>query len=780
MDNQMGLLWERLARLVYTMNQTASGGTYYLIQVNTGVLPIKRKHQMLLTHYHLSCGRVVDIYPRTAAVNIINEKYKDTRFGLGYLVQFFSFGLNASYNRDHLRITQALGQSSYITGYGVGMQDFGWLYGITLGEDSISPGTRDTFVLVKTDCDQPQMSLVSAEWGKNVPVTNFDNYANAPNNAASVLTESDDSADLEDPLETDSSTHSKNGKNSSIAILKSWSLKDNIDKGRSTNRQTRPIKSIKYTPLEDNLTNPNPAAVMIDITLVNDININPQATILADGILINRIRNTFGRAVSGGGSGGVLEVTANQLQLNTWIPVTSHELLLNLNPRAFRGHFPTLSLQSPRGIINLRADGADVEIQGQKCLYCSKTLPPLSTPKVALSALSIARWMFWSSDPTRAGTGKVQYDRPGASIVINAINSQNLSAAVQGSSGPAPLQVIDNADANPWGSKPQVQAVKKPDGSISQFDCFAAGPQLVCPSLRMRSSKDPDLKPCTLDDHCMYLDDTYLIDVIDVDHSGGPFHGQGVLGPCGKELGPICSQPLIWRMEAPAWSMASQSTVAGRLQGQGGWIFKLWMINVSTGERVQLNHQADCDGNKTEACADLNPRFQCPGEGKICEATFVLRKQALPSYRDSMDLLVFAENPVPNAPIKPIKIGGLRSQISPILTSISSDSTQLSGNNLVFDQLAVGAEGKPIKMSCSPPTDCSVTYPPGTGKGYLYFVAQPGRDESGLIPVVRQGTQGVTKVLYTPPTQPHVSTPQVEQPKVPLSSTAEQGLYQRN
>jgi hypothetical protein len=43
-------------------------------------------------------------------------------------------------NRDHLRITQMLGQSSYITGYGVGTKDFGWAYGLTLGEDTISPG----------------------------------------------------------------------------------------------------------------------------------------------------------------------------------------------------------------------------------------------------------------------------------------------------------------------------------------------------------------------------------------------------------------------------------------------------------------------------------------------------------------------------------------------------------------------------------------------------------------------------------------------------------------
>lgn len=100
LDNQMTILWERLSRLVCTMNQTAPQRShYYLIQVETGIVPINRKHKILATHYRLSCGTVIDIYPRLSAVNILNEKYKETRFGLGALLQFFSLGLNASYNR---------------------------------------------------------------------------------------------------------------------------------------------------------------------------------------------------------------------------------------------------------------------------------------------------------------------------------------------------------------------------------------------------------------------------------------------------------------------------------------------------------------------------------------------------------------------------------------------------------------------------------------------------------------------------------------------------------
>jgi hypothetical protein len=145
-----------------------------------------------------------------------------------------------------------------------------------------------------------------------------------------------------------------------------------------------------------------------------------------------------------------------------------------------------------------------------------------------------------------------------------------------------------------------------------------------------------------------------------------------------------------------------------------------------------------------------------------------------------MELQVYPETESP-APARLIKIGGVRSQLSPILTSLSADSTQMAGTNLVFDQLTVGATGKPFPLECSRPTDCAVKYPSGTGKGYLYFVARSGQGESGLIPVVLQQAQGVSKVLYTPPEKgvPKAeqkatpSTVQPAKPTVPLSSSTE-------
>ena len=661
MDNQMTLLWERLARLVYTLNQTAAAGDYYLIQIDTGIVPVKRKHKMLVTHYRLSCGDVVDIYPRSAAVNIINEKYRESRLGLAGLFSFLSWGFNASYNRDHLQITQMLSQSSYITGYGVGAQDFGWAYGLTLGEDTISPGTRGTFVLVQADCEDPKLDLVGAEWVKHIPATNFQG---APQKSEEA--------------------------NKGPTDLAEWSLGNNVDTPVQRAQAPSSVKTISYAPVEDDPANQTPTAVMVAVTLAENTKIDPETTITADGILVSRIRDTFGRAVTGaGGSGGVLEVTAAQLQLNTWIPVNSHELLLNLNPRSFRGHFPTILMQSPRGITELKAEGAVVQVQGHNCEQCKKSLPPMSYPKVSVSNLTAARWMFWSSDPRRSGTGKAQYDNHEAKLVINAVALKG-PAASQGSSTAAPLQVIDDSDSNPWGSNPQVLVFPQPDdGSVLRLDCQPFGPQLVCPSPRMVNSndeKEQKVAKCSPQDPCLYTNGAYQVDVVDGDHSGGAFHGRGVLAPCGRPLQYLCSQPLIWKMESPVWSVADE-----------GWRFNLFMINVSAGERAQLNRQPACEGKSEGACRDLNQTFECPGDGKICKASFVLREESLPNYQDSMELQVYPETESP-APVRLIKIGGIRSQLNPILTSLSADSTQMAGTNLVFDQLKVGATGKPFPL----------------------------------------------------------------------------------
>ena len=110
-------------------------------------------------------SRVVDLYPSASAVNIDNNKYKDSNWGLAFLASFFSWGFNAAYNHDHLQISQSLGQSALITGTGIGKQQFGWAFGRNLGDDMVSPGTRTVFALLATTCDKIKIDPTKAGGG---------------------------------------------------------------------------------------------------------------------------------------------------------------------------------------------------------------------------------------------------------------------------------------------------------------------------------------------------------------------------------------------------------------------------------------------------------------------------------------------------------------------------------------------------------------------------------------------------------------------------------------
>jgi hypothetical protein len=139
MDNQINLLWERLSRLVSTLAQPDSMQDYRidLVEINVGLTPLERKDRLFGVEYELGCscgnGIVLDMFPSASAVNIVDTKYRENRVGLAAFLSWFSVGINASYNRDHLQLSQALGQSAYITGYGIGSSKFGWIFGKNLG-----------------------------------------------------------------------------------------------------------------------------------------------------------------------------------------------------------------------------------------------------------------------------------------------------------------------------------------------------------------------------------------------------------------------------------------------------------------------------------------------------------------------------------------------------------------------------------------------------------------------------------------------------------------------
>lgn len=158
MDNQVQLLWERLARVVGAMVKADSanpGDSLYFVQFDLGIFPISRKGRLLDVSFPMTCGdgrsdqpEVVDMFPRVAALNLSETKYRDQQWSIATALQWLGFGVNSSFSREHLQLSQVLGQSSYITGRGIGQPDFGWRYGIGLGDSEMSADTRTTFALI--------------------------------------------------------------------------------------------------------------------------------------------------------------------------------------------------------------------------------------------------------------------------------------------------------------------------------------------------------------------------------------------------------------------------------------------------------------------------------------------------------------------------------------------------------------------------------------------------------------------------------------------------------
>ena len=175
MDNQVNLLWERLSHLVETLSKADSLSEYNLALTgfNVDLLPFHEKNQIFAVHYEIegigdsgSCNptdaRVIDMFPSASTVNITSTRYNDMHAGVGAILSWFSLGLSASYTREHLKLSQSLGQSAYITGFSIGSSDFGWAFGKNLGDDSVTPGSRAVFAIVTIlkSCKQFKISPV--------------------------------------------------------------------------------------------------------------------------------------------------------------------------------------------------------------------------------------------------------------------------------------------------------------------------------------------------------------------------------------------------------------------------------------------------------------------------------------------------------------------------------------------------------------------------------------------------------------------------------------------
>lgn len=502
MDNQVGLLWERLARLVGAMVQPDNfyAAHLYLIEFDTGVTSSGQKGKLLNVTYDAQCDSggtpvVMDLYPRISAVNITDEKYRENRIGIGAILSWMGLGLNGGYNRDHLKITQLFGQSAYITGYGVGTEVFGWSFGKMLGDDYVSPGIRNTFALlaVPNGCTNPKVFLRAASWDKAI---------------------------IPNPPAPASRTHGH------LDLLPNPA-------GVNCNQC---VANISYNPIEYDPASAatKPPIIMMTVRLNSTTSLDQQQSIAVDGTYLRRARDTFGRATpGGGGSGGLLEASA--LDANTWLPVSANSFIMNLDASKFAYRFPQINLQSPSGPIDLNSnlDNAVVVVGGRTlhCVpNCTGTMPALGYPRPSYKHLAVARL-----------TGN---DASGSADRILLTISDPTSTASSGvtvpSTGVPDFQLVSDSAADQWGTAARVWVITA-DGSANVLsNCIPSGSRLVCgPSPQTLRAQD------------------IRVEVLDLGHATAPIRAWGEAPACvGLNE---CRRPLIRDWSRPQWNIPNGS-----------------------------------------------------------------------------------------------------------------------------------------------------------------------------------------------------------------------------
>ncbi len=689
MDNQITLLWERLARLVETLNQGNNPDeNLYLVEFDTNIMPHDRNHQLLNIRYPLSgcTGEqqpyVLDMYPRNAAVNVLNEKYKETRFGLGALISFFSVGLNASYNRDHLKISQALSQSSYITGYGVGQSTVGWLYGISLGDDSIAAGVRSVYALIAVPrgCTEAKISPPIVEWTK-------------------------------DPAMTEE----KKTKATNENVVVGWDPKPFLGKEPAAPRCPTAgcVSKIMYSPV-DYATTDTQAPVMVTATFApNTATLDKEEMINVNGRYLQRARDNFGRAVVATGitgSGGILET--GSLSVNTWLPVSSTTFVMNIDGLLFKNKFPNILLQSPRGVIDLTnsfVPNAEVVISGLgwDCnTVCRYILPQLARPKQSEGKIEIARRAASGPPEDPSDSNSTPMDQLSITVLETSPNQPSTTQSTATSA----LQILSDTDSNVWGPRPGVVLDYDLDtvermSPLPVSDCQAQGARWVCNIKQSWRDRNMDVR------------------IEDLDHPGGSFVGKGSLPPC---EGDQCTIPFVWRNPAPVWNDPDGTPNA--------WTLTLPMANLQEKDKATLSN--------AQWSLPAEP-LNCKDSSKICDVRFTIPKNQFDKIRGTTLLRIIGADGKPRGTLPNL---ALRSAISPVVTLLSADQLTFSGRNLVYDKIQIGENGKPMSILCNAAADatqCSLAKYDPDAKGFLYFVGS-----SSLVPVVRSSDG--TQILHDP------------------------------
>jgi hypothetical protein len=631
LDNQMDLLWARLARVVGAMTRPDSiqpGDRLYLLEFDTGTFPkAQRKGQLLETRYNLSCtdssqGRpkILDMFPRVAAVNIAETNYRDNNIGLGAVLAWLGFGINASYNREHLQLSQTLGQSSYITGYGVGQQDFGWKFGIPLGSKILSSDTKRTFALVRVPaaCEKPLIKLAGTAWSKP---------------KASPVDMSDSTKYVGDYLKDVDAVMDSGTQPSTTQDIAS------LDFNR-----------VAYDPSK--YSSANPAIVTLAIRLTQPL--DQQAIVYANGQLIRRVRDTFGRGIpTGGGSSGLLESTSIA-SANTWMPTSSKSLLVNLDGGQFAGIFPSIRIVSPSstytiGVKDLRKSPVSVSGIQYQCIVATCALPSLAYRQPTASHVGVAR----------LSTG-------GKTKIVFTVTDAAKTNTTPSSATSASVQLVTSTKGQVWGSNVEVYVSFPVDDSSNENYRLSCDPTITSADRLICSVDFGDFTTRTT----IPLDNTKEahFHVLDPGHVGGPLEAWTVLA-AGNTLSPI-----VWNVTDPHWN-----------DSLNAWMFQVDFANVPPGRKLTIS--------SPRFSHDSN--FVCTLD-QICSASFSIAPEKIDEWYDNMQVSISGITDYQAS------LSNVKTLISPTVSSISDDSTSWSGSNLssIFSTVTIGKAGTPVAINC--------------------------------------------------------------------------------
>ncbi|MCU1304949.1 MAG: hypothetical protein JWQ87_5233 [Candidatus Sulfotelmatobacter sp.] len=784
LDNQVDLLWSRLARVVGAMAQPDSAGPddrLYLIEFSTATFPKQAHQQHLLdTTYDLSCPdntsaspTVVDVFPRVAALNITDTRYKDQAFNLGAVLSFLGFGVNASYNREHLQMTQLLGQSSYITGYGVGQSHFGWKFGIPLGDKIISSDIKKTFALIRVPigCNSPIVSFDKVWWAKPKHTPRADSEASGAAKAA-----------LTGNFSMVNTTMSTGRPDPPSQIL------EGIDFNRTA-----------YDPAKYSPTNP----VLVSLVLRFSQNLDPQILVYANGVLIKRARDTFGRAVSLTTAPGLLE-TNSLTNVNTWMPTSAKSIIVNLDGGQFGQSFPTIMIvppsQAPIAVgPSVSMDATKVTVSG-KPFHCNQVpcaLPSIAYKQTTFVRINAARWQ-----PDSKNEYKVIFTVRGTAPVLSTSSAAN----------PASVQLVTSSEEQIWGTNSEVYAVLDGSDRQERLQCdptSSSGARLVCnlgPAFQALSlgnkgtsstafitdPSDPAASIYALSSGALpdgitltpagALSGTPKTDglvkftitatgnvggagvtknrsyiasvgstqippqptqhmkfhILDMAHSGTPVEGWTELAECGDDP---CTPPTIWSVDNPQWS-----------DGPADWEFTVRVVNVDplAAQYVHINTRGAETTSKLLAVKNSN------SPKGVFSAKFTIAQNDILRWYDSMDMTVDGSD----ARLKLLNIHDL---IAPVVSYISPDSTSWSGQNFTrsLQFLEVGASTKGIKISCPSTTACTVDKGaaalPTKQSGILYLASSDNPSAAAFIelPLMKLNSNGtLSPISYQPPKSP--------------------------